>query len=699
MNTSSRVYSYAQRGMATLAILILVGFAVSVAVFGALRFLQGSQSQTTAYHSQTQAQMRAWSGVDMLFQYFSGLNSLSSPPTFDSLTSALNSARTSGSNLLASATNLEAFVQTVQSANNEAQVTINVTGISELGSKAEARSTIQAVYVITLTSKNNQGTTDDRLHLINIYTDLDRISGRADIKNSDGEPVVMNVVGNVNANEIMSLDVLNVTGNVSLRNDSVKVRNLYSDGDVTIDGVKSLNLINTKKSIKVKNYSANILLAGANVDFGDGDLNQYVYANGSINLNQNGTLHKSSGDSDGVQVKSGNNLNCGGNRSNYKNIESYSFTNCNSAGQNQKQVKLESSGNVIDESKLGTSLNRETPLVNALCFDPSLSLNCQSNSIFRSGDSANYIFDYINNKIVVTVYNVNGFVDGSSYCLGSNKGNSSNGPSNLTANDHWGYLYKAVVSSSNVSCGNEVKANIARWYATHDSKLSITYNSGGWNLKKQNFNAQDSISYINKPALAPGVILFKGNLDLGEGVFNNSIIATGNIKGEGNNTLIHAPNYAGARAGVKSAVCNVESELNSGLDPLNGYFPSPKNLCKNESEMTDIALGDIALLAGSYIGSYDKLSYKGGDIFMKTNLTIYGNLIAGNLSSTSGQVKLYGFLGVLGLGNTNKKFTMTDLTITLPKTNHKNIGAPIDNSDTGSINTEGSVSIKWVRYI
>src|SRR5690606_1984157 len=81
-----------QRGIATLLVLLLVGIAISAAIFGSLRYIQGSQDQTTAFHAQTQAQLKAWSGVDMLYQYFLGLIKEDPQPDIDDLLDALEEA-------------------------------------------------------------------------------------------------------------------------------------------------------------------------------------------------------------------------------------------------------------------------------------------------------------------------------------------------------------------------------------------------------------------------------------------------------------------------------------------------------------------------------------------------------------------------------------------------------------------------------
>lgn len=58
-----------------LLLLLFVGVAISVAVFGAFRAVEGSQSQAMTFHAQTQAQRKAWAGVDITSKYLSSLSS------------------------------------------------------------------------------------------------------------------------------------------------------------------------------------------------------------------------------------------------------------------------------------------------------------------------------------------------------------------------------------------------------------------------------------------------------------------------------------------------------------------------------------------------------------------------------------------------------------------------------------------------
>lgn len=360
-------------------------------------------------------------------------------------------------------------------------------------------------------------------------------------------------------------------------------------------------------------------------------------------------------------------------------------------------------------------------MVNANCYDPEKKLNCSTNTVYTSNDTANYIFEYKDNKITVRVYNLDGFTDGTTFCLGSSTTSniSLQNTNDMQNSDHWGYLYEATVNGNSVNCSPTIKANIVRWYDQNkDQKMNITYNNGTWTIRRPNLNVNNYITnfanILKTPSIAPGVILFIGNLQIREGIYNNTLLATGNIESSSvnGNAIISAPNYAATRGGVEGAFCHANSALSNSsndiikkLDPLNGYFPRPKNFCSSPTAMISptTALGDLALLAGSYIGTYNKASYVGGDIKLisyKNESPIYGNIIAGNNYTTDANLNLYGFLSIIGLGN-NGKTTLTDLKIVIPTTTNTNIGAPTEDSGTGNQPTPNvpAATIKWVRYL
>ena len=62
-----------QRGIATVLILLLVGLSLSVAALGTAHYIRSQQKQDIATHAQTQAQMKAWTGAELVRQYLQKL--------------------------------------------------------------------------------------------------------------------------------------------------------------------------------------------------------------------------------------------------------------------------------------------------------------------------------------------------------------------------------------------------------------------------------------------------------------------------------------------------------------------------------------------------------------------------------------------------------------------------------------------------
>ncbi len=718
-------FAKSQLGIATVLTVALVSIALIVSITGTAYYLRAKQYSATSNHALTQAQADVWSGVEIVRQY---LNTRSEPQ--------LATLKSDG---IPEITNLPRNIKITAKVDKEPTLesglyTVTST-ITSRNTTSKSASTVQVVYEIGRGggSSNPSSLIGSGINAINIYTDVG-ISGKVSITNSTGNAVDLNVVGNANLNEINNVDTLKVTGDLILNNKTTEVNNIYADGNVTLNSPGAIRMINTKKSIYLKggNGSVDILKAGENIEWSnDTVLKKYAYANNNITgAARNSTISAgpASGDSTGVQLKAGNQINCGSN--NYKSIAARAFTgNCGSANTSHIQKILQSSElPVIKISELGTSVSLTPPMVNANCYDPQKNINCKTNTVYTSNDTANYIFEYKDNKITVRVYKLDGFTDGTTFCLGNSTTNNAkienfNTINDMQKADHWGYLYEATVNGNSVNCGSTIKANIVRWYNENkDQKMNITYGNGTWTIRRPNLNVNNYITdfanILKTPSLAPGVVLFRGNLKIGEGVYNNTLLATGTIESSSvnGNAIISAPNYAVTRGGAGGAVCHADSALSNSsnstiktLDPLGGYFPRPTNLCSSTTAVINptTVLGDLALLAGSYTGTYSQSSYIGGDITLKSynsNSPIYGNIIAGNTYETDSNLKLYGFLSIIGLRNTsNKKVTLTDLSIIIPTTTNTNIGAPTANNGTGGqsipIPTIPAATIKWARYL
>ncbi|WP_442965525.1 hypothetical protein, partial [Ralstonia sp. A12] len=205
--------------------------------------------------------------------------------------------------------------------------------------------------------------------------------------------------------------------------------------------------------------------------------------------------------------------------------------------------------------------------------------------------AANYAFDVdVQSNIVVTVSNVNGVPDGTYYLAGS-AGNQD-------------YLCTTKTYHAG-SC----LAKICKGYSDYNTCFS--YSNGNWST--------------NGATMVPGVIWFHGDVNLGVGTYQNTVVATGNIVTSGN-TVVYAPNYGGA-----SAQCS------------NTVFPSlyPTNFCSGGS-YTSSSIGNIALLAGGYQNS----AFAGGNVTLGASNSVFGNILAAGVLNTGGSTSIQGYITV-----------------------------------------------------
>ncbi|UTH76509.1 hypothetical protein [Chromobacterium sp. IIBBL 290-4] len=130
---------------------------------------------------------------------------------------------------------------------------------------------------------------------------------------------------------------------------------------------------------------------------------------------------------------------------------------------------------------------------------------------------------------------------------------------------------------------------------------------------------------INGITLAPGVMWFEGDLEVGNGTYHNSFLATGHIATSGQHAT-YAVNYAGA-----AGICR------------NTDFPQlyPENYCSH-GLFKGRPIGNAALLAGSY----SKNRFQGGNITLGASSEVFGNVWAGNMLFSSGNTTIHGYVAV-----------------------------------------------------
>lgn len=227
-----------QRGIATILIVLLAGLGLSIATFGIVYMVRSSQDTSLSLHAQTQAQTRAWRGVELLREYFKGLDETGL------------AALSAGDVDMSGVTGVTA---SIESASNDGAGTYTVQTLV-IGTGAEATSTIRAVFKIVVTVNNDPDTSTDNGgvdSVINFNKNLS-MSGAINVTQpTDSEDEFqVNVNGNLdtNGNSITGVDTVNSTGSVRLTSGST-FGTLNANCDVLIDGSVTVDNIYARNNI------------------------------------------------------------------------------------------------------------------------------------------------------------------------------------------------------------------------------------------------------------------------------------------------------------------------------------------------------------------------------------------------------------------------------------------------------------------
>ena len=662
-----------QRGFATILIVLLIGLAIGGSALGTAYYLNTSQKSLVSSHALTNAQSGAWTGVEIFRKYLNGLDAAGiNALNGQNLTLNIQDGRT---------LKVNSIVSTQTSTSPEKyEVTANIQNMSD---SSEASSTIQIVYEVALDASstpddNNSTGTSSFPAAMNFYGDLDA-KGGIKLSNGDNARAVINVAGNFTANSIKGIKTLNVIGNVTISGAGIEgLENIYTNGNVNLSGSGSVNLISAKGTVTTNgSWTEGNIYADQDVTISSSgavnsiDTKASIYAGGNaaigtaiagktINITNasiqkalaNGKINHSSNGKNLAYATSGDVLTCV--QKNWKDftlLKAVSFSNCPDIPEKMQLIAV---GTQVasPQGALVTVTMSSKPIVNALDYE----------------QQANYVFSVnSNNQILVYVRNVNGVTEGE-YRIGKRTVNYQTS---------WGYLCKTV--DSNSFCTSEIVANLGR-RVDYGPEI-IKYENGKWVLKD---------TQTKEISLAPGVLFFKGSIDISHGYYVNTIISTGSINyGNGNIELI-APNYAGAQATCNSSTFNI-----------------PSNLCSSSTSLIPASIGNIGLLAGSCTDSTTlalcESSYVGGDITFNGSAEVEGNIIAGNKIITGGSTSIKGSIlaaahgtssgSALG-GSTDIDFngtTSDDTTIILPGGD--------DEDESEDTTSSDRAKIKWARYL
>lgn len=694
-----------QHGIATILIVLLVGMSLSAAVLGVMYYIRAAQNQLLSVHTQTQAQMRAWTGAEAVRLYLAEMQ------TNKQLATLAAKIGTATPITITGLTGVSAKFVAVDSTTAPTKFTAEITGTGAEGNDAQSKSTLQVLYAVT-TATEPSSTSPPNPNVITFKRNL-RLGGGIEVEADESlGPVTINVDGDVSTsgNSITGVKILNSTGSISIGSGSA-FDQLNANCDVQLTGSVNSRIVNARR----------------NVCFDGGAWgSEAINANGSVKAvaayEKNGAI-SAIGNPTGVDS-------CRASGSSEDSTNSLAATcavptvevDLSSGSAGAKSVKTKGSvtlasgrigtleaeggltvnwGSVVDSGVVGGKITYPDPVnfdktkVNVVgkpgttVLIPAVSLLTIDSYVINARDyrdAANYVFTVdANGYKKVKVSSVNGIADGDYFIARFVTQN----------NDKVDYLCSKLDASSTADSPvcDAALLNSAKTICEGFSAQNTCFN----------YDKNKRLWSINGKSMAPGVAWFEGSLNVGSGTYYNSFVVTENVTTSGSD-VIYAPNFAGF-----NGTADGKKYAPTGICK-NSSFPDlyPKQFCDmtNQKYLQDAlsGLGNFVFIAGSFTGTYDKSTYLGGNISTGASTELFGSVKAGNEFTSAGDTTIHGYITALALGMKVNNAMTARTTIKLK-------GLPPTYSPSGGNSTSGGgapgtggggtsgISILWSRYL
>jgi hypothetical protein len=601
-----------QRGAATVLTALLVGLAVMASTFAVVQYVGTSQDQSVTTHAQTQAQMNAWLGAEVVRQYLANLTVTQR----DSLLTAVQAGPAAGTALTLS-TGSDIILAKLMNSSSASIFVAQITGTTAVGSKAQSKVTLDVRYGVVYKS----GLPDPTAALTaGMNTNL---SGSVNVKGDTSAQKTFSIDGDLVSSgySIAGVETLNVTGTANL-DSSGAYSTVNSNCDVVFVQGASALIVNARRHICGSGSAHVGTQATAN-----GSINLATTGNGGLSA-IGGTVFTDTCAATGTAANAATNTaaTCPGpDPARGPGVDMYTSSNNGSATKVTTLANVYIGSGSIDDLWAGGDLyviGNSNPTISGKVggnitgtfnranvatgggtpsITPVSKVVVPTSTPFNANDyrtSANYAFYVDGAKLKVDVKNVNAVAAGT-YLL-DNSGQSA-----------------IICTTNGNSCAGK---NTVMTICTGGN--CITHGNAGWYLAGN---------------MEPGVVWFDDDLTVNNGPYYNTFVTTGNVTTSGNHS-VYAPNYAGY-----SGICTT-----AGGTAIANY---PKNFCVNGAFVSSAAsgLGNYAYAAGSFTGTYAAASYVGGNMTFAGGSTIYGYVLAGNGVTTAGNVTFYGYLVTQGL--------------------------------------------------
>ena len=630
------------------------------------------------------------------------------------------------------------------------RVTAQVTGHAAEGTAATT-STVEVVYLMTVAGGSTPGSGGGtgEIGAINIYQDL-LVTGGIEFR---GENATLNVDGNVvldNAS-VTGVNSIRSTGSVTIGS-GIKVDSVYANGDVTLTGSSGVSQVYAQGNVRVEGGAQPLTIrSDGTVTFtgGSGSVveakGDVVVTGGGINIDsivtEGNVRWTGSGGGVGSLRANGSVEYAGGNRSPTSivavgnvvikaagvsvvqsngtvRLEGYGTTNQVQAGgavtltgsagagalASRGNVRMEGSGSVtsvhasgslyvggwqsVGSGVIGGALQKQqqyngsvnvvvqpgyqaavtTVAAVTVAAVPEVVIPRTRVDVYPLKVAANYVFEYVGGRIQVTVAYVNGIESGT-YVLGERYANYNRYPDYLCKPQHM----------SGTTCTQPV-ATICQGFSPQNGCFS--YSNGTWT--------------VNGQSMSRGVAWFDGNLELGNGTYVNTFLATGNISTAGGHRTM-APNWAGY-----DRTCANAPLTTGGVSNADFAGQAPTNLCDlSTRELLGIALGNAGFIAGGYLPGTE--TFVGGRITLGASSHVSGNVSAGDTLVTGGSTRIDGAIVSAAQSGGNNRAVIGGSTVIDYTTGDDayNPGQPpcMGDCDGGGTDEAAEAQVLWTRYL
>jgi len=665
-----------QSGMSSIVFVLLVGLAITASTVGVMHSVKNTQQINSASNAITHAQNGTWSGVAAFQKYLDTLDATA----LTELPAELDIDMEPQYGDLA-ARNI--------TVNNEPDGSLRIIAdIINVHAAAKSSYAVRTVYGL-----DTGGSDADAEPLPPILGFEDSLTIDGGIEFADaGLPAGIVVDGDVliDGVNINPVDTISATGTVELGS-NVEATNVFANDDVilnsnTVTNVKTQGTFTARGGSSVTNLWANgeVLINAAgrfeNVNTLDSITVSMAGGGGHGTLNAGDKITTTVGPIDHLRAVG-----------DIKMSQWSAIDTAISMGKITCVAPHWSNYNSIKANGVTTNCKSDDTVVSGASetvavMDPVTSVAAVEYvvDVWEMKDQANYFieWDSVVNRIKVTVNNVNNLPDGSEYYLGSYDAQGKTPP-------HLDYLCESVNDSGN--CTLPSTPTLPLCFGTSLSTRCISYDTGtnAWHL--------------DPSQTAPGVLLFDGDIKLENGEAVSTILASGDISTAGG-LVVASANYAGYNRVCLADGDHVYSKSKSRyVYTYAEYYPT--NLCdKSQATYMPSTLGNVGLAAGGFHPDDADNVFSGGNIDLDASTEISGAVLAGNVLTTQGSVRIKGMVvaagGAEGLDGLNSLSGNTVIDL-----NTSGDYDPFDLPDISaangpdSLDTEVGARVLWVRTL